>query len=100
MEMVAAHDVGKAVNPLSCEGQIEGGVVMSIGFALREHYPIDENSNLIYLTYFCQYSMQVMDNVSWAFHCAHTTAQTYGFLDHSTAVSAAESVRRPVQPVR
>ena len=24
--------------------------------------------------------------VSWAFHCAHTTAQTYGFLDHSTAV--------------
>ena len=35
--------VGKAVNPLSCEGQIEGGVVMSIGFALREHYPIDEN---------------------------------------------------------
>ena len=24
--MIAAHDVGKAVNPLSCEGQIEGGV--------------------------------------------------------------------------
>ena len=44
------------------------------------------NSNLIYLTYFCQYSMQVMDNVSWAFHCAHTTAQTYGFLDHCTVV--------------
>ena len=42
-EIVAAHDVGKAVNPLSCEGQIEGGVVMSIGFALREKYPIDEN---------------------------------------------------------
>ena len=42
-KMVAAHDVGKAVNPLSCEGQIEGGVVMSMGFALREKYPIDEN---------------------------------------------------------
>ena len=42
-QMVAAHDVGKAVNPLSCEGQIEGGVVMSMGFALRERYPIDEN---------------------------------------------------------
>ena len=27
-----------------------------------------------------------MDNVSWAFHCAHTTAQTYGFLDHCTVV--------------
>ena len=42
-KMVAAHDVGKAVNPLSCEGQIEGGVVMSMGYALREQYPIDSN---------------------------------------------------------
>ena len=42
-QMVAAHDVGKAVNPKSCEGQIEGGVVMSMGYALREQYPIDEN---------------------------------------------------------
>ena len=41
--MVAVHDVGKAVNPKSCEGQIEGGVVMSMGYALREQYPIDEN---------------------------------------------------------
>ena len=38
--MIAAHDVGKAVNPLSCEGQIEGGVVMSMGFALTEQYPL------------------------------------------------------------
>ena len=42
-QMVAAHDVGKAINPLSCEGQIEGGVVMSMGFALTEQFPIDEN---------------------------------------------------------
>ncbi|MEG1448141.1 MAG: molybdopterin cofactor-binding domain-containing protein, partial [Oscillospiraceae bacterium] len=41
-KIIAAHDVGKAVNPLSCEGQIEGGVVMSMGYALREKYPIDE----------------------------------------------------------
>ena len=40
-QMVAAHDVGKAVNPLSCEGQIEGGVVMSMGFALTEQFPLD-----------------------------------------------------------
>ena len=39
-QMVAAHDVGKAVNPLSVEGQIEGGVVMSMGFALTERYPL------------------------------------------------------------
>ena len=42
-KLVAAHDVGKAVNPLSVEGQIEGGMVMSMGFALTEKYPIDDN---------------------------------------------------------
>ena len=41
-KMIAAHDVGKAINPLSCEGQIEGGVVMSMGYALTEQYPIDD----------------------------------------------------------
>ncbi len=40
--LVAAHDVGRAVNPLSCEGQIEGGVVMSMGFALTEQYPVTD----------------------------------------------------------
>ncbi|MBR6118742.1 MAG: selenium-dependent xanthine dehydrogenase [Oscillospiraceae bacterium] len=42
-KLVGIHDMGKAVNPLSCEGQIEGGMVMSMGFALTERYPIDEN---------------------------------------------------------
>ena len=42
-KIVAAHDVGKAVNPLSCEGQIEGGVVMSMGYALTEQFNIDAN---------------------------------------------------------
>ncbi|MDD4074748.1 MAG: selenium-dependent xanthine dehydrogenase [Eubacteriales bacterium] len=39
-KMIAAHDVGKAVNPTSVEGQIEGGCIMSAGFALTEHYPL------------------------------------------------------------
>lgn len=41
-QIVAAHDVGRAINPLSCEGQIEGGVVMSTGFALTERYPLED----------------------------------------------------------
>ncbi len=36
--VVAAHDVGRAVNPKSCEGQIEGGVAMGLGYALTEDF--------------------------------------------------------------
>jgi xanthine dehydrogenase molybdenum-binding subunit len=39
--VVAAHDVGKAVNPLLCEGQIEGSVHMGLGYALSEGFPCD-----------------------------------------------------------
>lgn len=39
--LAAAHDVGKAVNPISVEGQIEGGVVMGMGYALTEQYVLD-----------------------------------------------------------
>ncbi|WP_270395647.1 selenium-dependent xanthine dehydrogenase [Mediterraneibacter massiliensis] len=41
-KIVAAHDVGKAVNPVSVEGQIEGGVVMSLGYALTEKYELKD----------------------------------------------------------
>ncbi len=41
-KMVAAHDVGKAVNPISVEGQMEGGVVMSLGYALTEKYELKD----------------------------------------------------------
>jgi len=40
--VVAAHDVGKAVNPLLCEGQIDGAVHMGLGYALTEGFPCDE----------------------------------------------------------
>ena len=39
--VVAAHDVGKAVNPTLCEGQIEGSVHMGLGYALTEDFPAD-----------------------------------------------------------
>ncbi len=41
--VVAAHDVGRAVNPILCEGQIEGAVHMGLGYALTEGFPCDEN---------------------------------------------------------
>jgi xanthine dehydrogenase molybdenum-binding subunit len=36
---IAAHDVGRAVNPALCEGQIEGAIAMGIGYALTEELP-------------------------------------------------------------
>jgi xanthine dehydrogenase molybdenum-binding subunit len=41
-KVVAVHDVGRAVNPLLCEGQIEGSVHMGLGYALTEDFPSDE----------------------------------------------------------
>ena len=40
-KVVAAHDVGHAMNPLLCEGQIEGAVHMGLGYALTEDFPAD-----------------------------------------------------------
>ncbi len=42
-KVVAAHDVGKAVNPLLCEGQVEGAVHMGLGYAMSEGFPCDED---------------------------------------------------------
>lgn len=41
-KVLASHDVGRAINPTNVEGQIEGGVVMGLGFALKEEYPIND----------------------------------------------------------
>ncbi len=40
-KIVAAHSVGKAINPISVEGQIEGGVIMSLGYALTENFELE-----------------------------------------------------------
>ncbi|HEX7443865.1 MAG TPA: molybdopterin cofactor-binding domain-containing protein, partial [Acidimicrobiales bacterium] len=42
-KVVAAHDVGRAVNPQLCEGQVEGSVHMGLGYALTEDFPTDES---------------------------------------------------------
>jgi xanthine dehydrogenase molybdenum-binding subunit len=37
--VIAAHDVGRAINPALCEGQIEGSIHMGLGYALTEDLP-------------------------------------------------------------
>ena len=42
LQYVAAHDVGKAINPLLLEGQVYGGVMMGIGYALTEQVILEK----------------------------------------------------------
>jgi xanthine dehydrogenase molybdenum-binding subunit len=42
LEVIAANDVGKAINPLGLQGQVEGGVMMGLGNALTEEFITEE----------------------------------------------------------
>ena len=46
VKITAAHDVGKAINPMLVEGQIEGGIAQGIGMALMEEYIPGRTENL------------------------------------------------------
>jgi xanthine dehydrogenase molybdenum-binding subunit len=41
LRLIAAHDIGHAINPLALQGQIEGGMIMGLGNALTEEYIIE-----------------------------------------------------------
>lgn len=46
IRFVAAHDVGKAINPMLVEGQVEGGIAQGLGMALMEEYIPGRTENL------------------------------------------------------
>ncbi len=46
LKITAAHDVGRAINPMLVRGQIEGGIAQGIGFALMEEYLPGRTENL------------------------------------------------------
>lgn len=41
-KVVAAHDVGRAINPILARGQVEGAIHMGLGYALSEEFPADD----------------------------------------------------------
>ncbi|MCI2394847.1 molybdopterin cofactor-binding domain-containing protein [Aliiroseovarius sediminis] len=46
IKFVAAHDVGKAINPMLVEGQVQGGIAQGLGMALMEEYLPGRTENL------------------------------------------------------
>lgn len=46
LDYVAAHDVGRAINPMLLEGQVNGGVLMGIGYALKEQVVLEKGKNM------------------------------------------------------
>ena len=46
LRVTAAHDLGRVINPLLAEGQIEGGVAQGLGLALMEEYLPGRTENL------------------------------------------------------
>ncbi len=61
IRLVAAHDVGRAINPRAVEGQIEGGCLMGIGYALLEEVKVAEGriSNPRYAEYILPMSLDI-----------------------------------------
>jgi aldehyde oxidoreductase len=42
VKVIAAHDIGRAINPMTAEGQVEGGVAMGLGYGLTEDFPLKD----------------------------------------------------------
>jgi xanthine dehydrogenase molybdenum-binding subunit len=55
LKVIAAHDIGRAINPLALEGQIDGGIVMGIGNALTEEFPHEKG--IPYVQWLARYKM-------------------------------------------
>ena len=63
LRLVAAHDVGKAINPMIVEGQIEGSLVQGLGYALMEDLVIDRKTGRPFNTSFLDYKLPTIKDV-------------------------------------
>jgi carbon-monoxide dehydrogenase large subunit len=60
---VVVDDVGRVINPLICEGQIQGGLAQGIGQALLEHVAYDRESGQLLSATFADYAMPRADDL-------------------------------------
>ena len=63
LRYVACHDVGRMINPLRVEGQVQGGVVQGLGYALTEEVPIVDGipASMLFADYLVPNSHDVPD---------------------------------------
>jgi xanthine dehydrogenase molybdenum-binding subunit len=55
LQLVAAHDIGRAINPLALQGQIEGGMIMGLGNAITEEFIVEDG--YVVTDYLARYKM-------------------------------------------
>ena len=61
LRVIGATDVGKAINPLGLQGQIDGGIIMGIGHALTEEFIVEEG--YVFTDYLARYRMPSMKHI-------------------------------------
>ena len=61
IRVASAHDIGRAINPLAVKGQIEGGIMMGLGYALSEALLFDDGK--ITNTSFADYKIPTMRDI-------------------------------------
>jgi xanthine dehydrogenase molybdenum-binding subunit len=100
-EIYNVHDCGVVINPLNAEGQVHGGMAMSIGAALYEKLMIDPDSGRIYNNNMLDYKVPtIMDvpDLEAAFVETHEPTHPYGSksLGEPPVLSPAPAIRNAV----
>jgi nicotinate dehydrogenase large molybdopterin subunit len=75
LDVVASHDVGRAVNPINVVAQIEGGVSMGLGYGLMEEVVVEEGTirNPRFSEYFIPTALDVPEVTSLLVECEEPT---------------------------
>src|SRR5882724_47762 len=77
ISFVAVDDVGKVINPMIVDGQIQGGIAQGIGQALLESCVYDNNSGQILTGSYMDYTMPRADNLPSFNVQTHNTMRTH-----------------------
>jgi len=63
LKVIAVHDCGKAINPMMVEGQIEGGIIMGLGYTLTENFLEDRKNGNILSQSFMDYKLPTIKDI-------------------------------------